>query len=271
MGLAVTIALPAAAQIIDENTSVIVPALRTNPQLEIFSDVQYASNALAISNLPGGLELKPVKDVIWVKGISGGVSHALSRKATAFASATVLHANFFDYDPLNFFAVSAVAGLELRPSRAVGFVVAGTCVSERNEDSFKQYYGYCGPAAAFTLTGGRREGTHIDLNLGGRMALGDRDIYARYNEATASIRFEAGRRLRFSIEPRGMARRYGERSDSIFEKRRTDYRASVDVGLRHVWRRVEIGLSVHPTVNWSNQPQFRFWDVRGGPSLKVRF
>ena len=271
VGLAATMAPTATAQIIDENSQTYRLAPRTDTQVEIFTDVQHASNALAISNLPGGLELAPVSDTIWVKGISGSIAHALGRKVTAFAGANILHANFFNYDALNFFGVSAATGLELRPSRGIGVVVVGTCVSERSESGFKQYYGYCGPAANLALTGGRRTGTHVELSLGARMALGDRRTYARFNEASASLRFETGGRLRFSIEPRALVRRYSDLGAGSLDGKRIDYRAAVGVGLRHVSRRFELGLSAHPTVNWSNQAQFRFWDVRGGPSFKIRF
>ncbi|USU09984.1 hypothetical protein NF700_06925 [Sphingomonadaceae bacterium OTU29MARTA1] len=261
------------AQIIDDNTRIPAQQSTSSASFEIVSDSKYASNALAYSNLPGGLDLASVSDVVWVKGASGSFAQQLTKNVGIVGAVAAHHVNFFDHPSLNYVSLASFLGIGVQATQGVALFAGASCNSERDDSSFRQFYGHCGPLANLSLRGGRLDRTHVELSVTGRMALGDRNRFARFNEVAAGLRFETGGRVRFRIEPRGFVRRYAdlEGLPAGLAPRRTDYRAGVEVGLRHVSRRFEIGLVGEPSVNWSTQARFRFWDARVGPVIKLRF
>lgn len=271
------IAFPAMvrAQIIDENTEfdAAKPPLGTETGIKLFSDLRYGLNTLSASNLPGGFEEDPIADTVWVNGVNAYISHPVSDRVVLVASAAGFYSKFFEYDQLDFFGARAAAGLAFVPSDRASFYALGTCSAEFDDSSFDSYYSHCGPAAGATLVIGAPRKFHVTLSANGYMALGDKDRFARFNEASARLSFATGGKVRFAIEPGAAIKDYATPSfiPAIFDYNRTDYTATVPVSLGYRSRRWEVGLVAEPRVTWSTDANYRSWDARFGPTFKVRF
>ena len=265
-------ATAAQAQIIDADTALDDETRRTSLSLTLFSDSRYATNALARSNLPGGLEDAAASDVVWAKGVNASVGYALGNVLTLFAGGTAFHTNFFKNSELDYVGLSGVAGVQVRLSRTVSAYGGGLCVAELAARNIKRYYSFCGPMAGISLVTGRGISPSFDMGVRGVIALGDTNLFARYRELQATIGYETGGRTRLRIRPTASVRSHSAPAAlAALNGDRTDYNGSIELGMRHLSGRFEIGLAVQPSVNWSNYAQYHFWDVRGGPIVKVMF
>lgn len=266
----------ASAQIIDENSnfSITAPAApRMEAGIDLNSDLRYGFNALSRSNLPGGLEVDPVADTVWVKGVSGYVARPVAKNLAVVASASFNHINYFDHSQLNFFNARGSVGLLFMPSGATSLYAGGACSVELEEKSFKSYYDHCGPTAVLRTRLGSARKFHANLQVSGYMALGDSNRLARYREASARLSLTTGGPLLLAVEPGGYVRDFTRPAfiPAAFTYERTDYGLSVPVSLIYRHRRWQAGLVAEPNVNWSTDPNFRNWDVRVGPTVKVSF
>ena len=245
---------------------------RADLVVQLSTDLNYSSNVLGLSNLPGGLELEAVDGYVWNKQVRLIGLVPVSGSVLLYAQAGLGHATYFDQSTLDHFTVNAGAGALFALSSMTRLNLAFSCSSERNED-FDEFYRLCQPSAAFTTAiGDPYTGTGVEFGLRGALALGDREIFARYREAAAHINFEAGGGLRFQLRPEARIRSYEVPTlFEAFDDTRTDYQASVRLGLFYEASSFSFGVAAVPRVNWSNLEQYRYWDVAGGPFLSVRF
>jgi len=241
--------------------------------INVASDLRYGFNALSRSNLPGGLEVDPVADTVWVKGISAYVAKPVTEGLAVVGSAAFNHINYFEHSELNFFNARGSIGLLFMPSGATSLYAGGACSVELEEESFKSYYDHCGPTAVLRTRIGSARKFHASLQVSGYMALGDSNRLARYREASARLSLTTGGPLLLAVEPGGYVRDFTRPAfiPAAFTYERTDYGLSVPVSLIYRHRRWQAGVVAEPNVNWSKDPNFRNWDVRVGPTVKVSF
>ena len=263
----------AQAQIIDDDYSPPEESHNVEFDLTLFSETAYFTNVNAASNLPGGLEEDAQSGVVMANGFAVSASAKVAPDVTSFAVLSGSHINNFENSDLNFIGVVAVAGLEFRPSDHAALYGYATCVSELDEAGFNRFYEWCGPVAGFSLRTAPRNRTHLEVGARGTLALGDRWRLANYKELTGYVRLSTAGPVRLVIEPNGFVRQYNmpEGLPAPFDEARIDYQGGVEVSLGYSARKFEFGLSVEPSVRWSNYAQYRFWNLRVGPKFLARF
>ncbi|RIV84119.1 hypothetical protein D2V17_11910 [Aurantiacibacter xanthus] len=205
-----SLASPAQAQIIDENTEFEVsrPPLRVETGVDVFADLRYSLNALSASNLPGGFEEDRIPDTVVVGGISAYGGKPVADGVALVGSVGAFYASFLDHQELGFVGGRISAGLALRPSPGTSMYLIGTCAAEFDDSDFKSYYSHCGPSAGVTLVLGAKDRFHAALSASGYMAFGDKDRFARFEQAEVRLALETGGPVRFAIEPGGAIKSY---------------------------------------------------------------
>jgi hypothetical protein len=239
--------------------------------LQLASSANYSSNILGVSNLPGGLELPDEGGIMWDKGATAIALLPVSGRVLLYAKAGISHTNYFEHSRLNYFELSGGVGGLLALSGKTRLAFAFDCASERNSD-FHQYYSICRPSVGFTTAIGNPYGrTGLELGVRGALGLGSEDRFARYREASAWLNFEAGKNLRFQLRPEARVRDYDvPASLALLGDQRKDYQASVRLALFYQSDRFTFGVAAVPRANWSDMAQYRYWEVQGGPFLRVR-
>ncbi len=240
---------------------------------DAFTSLERNSNALSLSNLPGGLELPAVADTVWLKGVSVGLGYQVSDSATLFVRAEAAHTSFFENSFLSFAQFTGSAGVNLRVSKRLSLLGAVSCTSQRDGDSFREYYNYCAPigvVSAFTgdpwSGSGTRWSAHVIAPRGKAIDL------ARYVQVGGGFSYEGGSKFRISLGPRGYVRWYDTAEEiALGQGNRRDYQGTFRLAAAWHTGRLEIGIAAEPTANWSTDANYRFWDVRGGPFLRWRF
>lgn len=257
----------------DSDISYIVHEMK--PFIDIYSRPSFSTNALSESNLYGGLKEHSKNDVYWQNGLGAGFQYPIGSASKLFARGDIFHVLFFDNKNLNYFGLSFTAGAQVDLASTVSIYAAGLCISERTQHEFHKFYGFCGPTTGVSikLGGDYRTGSYTDVNIGGVVATGKKEQYASYREINGSIRFRTSKiRVSLSVEPYGYARFYSEPTIlRLGSSSRRDYRGGLRAGLYWSSPRVEIGAEANPSANWSNLPQYRYWDFRVGPSVRARF
>lgn len=264
------------AQTVDNLPTVVLDApvrprsgLRFSFQLA--SSLNYSSNVLGVSNLPGGLELPAEGGTMWDKNATAVALLPVSKNVLLYAHAGLGHTNYFGHSQLNYFNLSGGAGAILALSGKTRLSLSFDCSSER-DSGFRQYYSMCRPGAGFTTAiGNPYSGTGLEFGLRGALGLGDEDRFAKYREASVFLNFEAGKQLRFQLRPEARVRDYSvPASLALLGGERTDYQASVRIALFYQSDRFTLGVAAAPRVNWSDMGQYRYWEVQGGPFVRVR-
>ncbi|MDB5715589.1 MAG: hypothetical protein JWO15_2986 [Sphingomonadales bacterium] len=202
-GVAVAMStIPARAQIIDENTVFLLPAQnRVQAGFEVFSDLRYANNALATSNLPGGLDENSVSSTIWVKGLTGYVVKPVADGLALYVAGAAYHANYFKFSDLNHFGFVGTGGVQFMPNGASEIHIGGRCANELTAKGLNSFYNYCGPIAGASVRIGNARKIRLHLRADGSLALGKSEAFARYSQLTVAARIEIGKTLVFSVEP----------------------------------------------------------------------
>ena len=248
------------------------PRRRVSLFVEFNSNAQYSSNILSVSNLTGGLELEPDSGWFWQNGLAATLAVPVGERVLLFAQAGASYVDYADYSQLNYIGLSTTTGAQFALGRSGRAFAAVSCSSERDED-FKEYYSTCSPSAGLSVAAGNpRRGSYLQAGLNGSYAMGEKERFARYTTANAFVSWEFGGDTRFRLRPQVNGRWY-DTPDIIARSRadRSDYQVGVQAALYHRGRNLEYGFMLDPRVNWSNYGQYRYWDVRGGPYLRVRF